>query len=220
MTVKVYDGARHEIFNETNRDAVTADVIALAGRALGLIAVIDGPATYGILGVGALGEAIVTGLCREVGDAPAVVLSPRSASTAAALAAAHPTVRVAGNNQDVVDDSDVVVVCLRQTDMGELAELSWRPDQVVVSCVAGLSGPALAHAVSPAMQVARAVPMPAVAWRGWATPVRPPVPAAMALFERLGGAIPIEGDEQYDAIFTGLGTVAPSTSTSARSPRS
>ena len=33
VTVKVYDGARHEIFNETNRDAVTADVIAwLAAR--------------------------------------------------------------------------------------------------------------------------------------------------------------------------------------------
>ena len=27
VTVKVYDGARHEIFNETNRDTVTADVI-------------------------------------------------------------------------------------------------------------------------------------------------------------------------------------------------
>ncbi|MEO5664626.1 MAG: NAD(P)-binding domain-containing protein [Nocardioides sp.] len=136
----------------------------MVGRALGLIDVTDGPPTYGILGVGALGEAIVTGLCREIGDAPAVVLSPRSASTAAVLAESYPTVRVEGSNQDVVDASDVVVVCLRQTDIGELAELSWRPDQV---------------------------------------------PAAMALFERLGGAIPIEGDEQYDAIFTGLGTVAP-----------
>jgi alpha-beta hydrolase superfamily lysophospholipase len=28
VTVKVYDDARHEIFNETNRDEVTADVIA------------------------------------------------------------------------------------------------------------------------------------------------------------------------------------------------
>lgn len=169
----------------------------------------DGPPTYGILGVGALGEAIVTGLCRDVEGAPTVVLSPRSASAAAVLAESYPTVRVAGTNQDVADDSDVVVVCLRQADIGELAELSWRPDQVVVSCVAGLGGPALALAVAPATQVTRAVPMPAVAWRGWATPVRPPVPAAMALFERLGGAIPIQGDEQYDAIFTGLGTVAP-----------
>jgi alpha-beta hydrolase superfamily lysophospholipase len=28
VTVKVYPGARHEIFNEVNRDEVTADVIA------------------------------------------------------------------------------------------------------------------------------------------------------------------------------------------------
>ena len=27
VTVRVYDGARHEVFNETNRDEVTADVI-------------------------------------------------------------------------------------------------------------------------------------------------------------------------------------------------
>jgi alpha-beta hydrolase superfamily lysophospholipase len=27
VTLTVYDGARHEIFNETNRDEVTADVV-------------------------------------------------------------------------------------------------------------------------------------------------------------------------------------------------
>jgi pyrroline-5-carboxylate reductase len=172
--------------------------------------VIDGElTTYGILGVGALGEAIVNGLCRDVDDAPPVVLSPRSATTADALAQAHPSVQVAGSNQEVVDASTVVVVCLRQADVPILRELEWRPSHVVVSAVAGLGGDALAAAVAPATQVARAVPMPAVARRGWATPVRPPVPAAMVLFELLGGAIPIESDEQYDAIFTGLGTVAP-----------
>ncbi len=31
VTVKTYDGARHEIFNETNRDEITADVIAWLG---------------------------------------------------------------------------------------------------------------------------------------------------------------------------------------------
>ena len=28
VTVKLYDGARHEILNETNRDEVTSDVVA------------------------------------------------------------------------------------------------------------------------------------------------------------------------------------------------
>ena len=32
MTVTLYPGARHEIFNETNRDEVTADVVAWLDR--------------------------------------------------------------------------------------------------------------------------------------------------------------------------------------------
>ena len=28
VTVRLYDGARHEILNETNRDEVTADIVA------------------------------------------------------------------------------------------------------------------------------------------------------------------------------------------------
>lgn len=40
--------------------------------------------TYGIIGVGAIAAAIVTGLCEHVQDAPAIVLSPRNASRVAA----------------------------------------------------------------------------------------------------------------------------------------
>ena len=43
--------------------------------------------TYGVLGVGALASAIVTGLCDGVANPPAIVLSPRNADTAANLAA-------------------------------------------------------------------------------------------------------------------------------------
>ena len=32
MTVALYPGARHEMFNETNRDEVTADLIAWLDR--------------------------------------------------------------------------------------------------------------------------------------------------------------------------------------------
>lgn len=163
----------------------------------------------GVLGVGALGGAIVTGLCRDAADPPPVLLSPRGEQRARALAAAYDSVSVAADNQAVLDGSDLVLVCLRQADAGLLDELTWRDGHVVVSAVAGLSADALAVAVAPATTIARAVPMVAVADRAWATPVRPPVPQAMALFERTGGAIGVGSDEQYDAIYTGLGTVAP-----------
>ena len=58
---------------------------------------------YGVLGVGALASAIVTGLCEGVADPPAIVLSPRNADTAADLAARFESVSVAADNQAVVD---------------------------------------------------------------------------------------------------------------------
>lgn len=69
--------------------------------------------TYGIIGVGAIATAIVTGLCEHAADAPAIILSPRNASRAADLAARFPTVRVARSNQEVIDGSSVVLLCLR-----------------------------------------------------------------------------------------------------------
>ncbi|OLT16384.1 hypothetical protein BJF80_07480 [Serinicoccus sp. CUA-874] len=168
----------------------------------------DSP-TIGILGTGSLAAAIVRGLCEGVDDAPPILLSPRGERTSARLAAAYPDVTVAADNQAVVDGADTVLVCLRQDDAGLLGELTWRPEQSVVSAVAGLTAPALAEAVAPATEVARAVPVVGVATRSWSTPLRPALPGAVAVFERTGGVLPVEDDEQFDAIFTALGTVAP-----------
>ncbi|WP_191090935.1 NAD(P)-binding domain-containing protein [Serinicoccus hydrothermalis] len=167
------------------------------------------PLTIGVLGVGALASAVVTGLCEGVDDAPPVVLSPRGAEAGARLTQAYPSVVVAGDNQEVLDRADVVLVCLRLRDADLLADLDWRPGQTVVSAVAGLTGADLAAAVAPASQVARAVPMVATAQRAWATPLRPDLPAAREVFERTGGVVAVGSDEQFDAVATALGTVAP-----------
>ena len=166
-------------------------------------------AQYGLLGVGALATAIVTGLCEGAAEPPRIVLSPRNHQRAASLAAAYPSVAVAETNQAVVDAADLVFVTLRRTHADELAELSWRADHVVVSAIAGVPLGRVRVLVSPATQVARAVPMPTVATRGSRTPVHPPLRPALDAFERLGGAMPIEDGDQFEAIFTAMGTVAP-----------
>src|SRR3954468_12961063 len=109
-----------------------------------------GMTAYGVIGVGALGSAIVTGLCDGVEDPPRVVLSPRSAATAAALAERFPSVTVAADNQAVVDGAGTVLVCLRRAHAELLGDLSWRPDHVVVGAVAGLPLTRLTALVAPA----------------------------------------------------------------------
>jgi pyrroline-5-carboxylate reductase len=165
--------------------------------------------SYGILGVGAIAAAIVTGLCEGVAEPPPVVLSPRNAERAASLAASLPSVRVATGNQAVVDASDVVVVCLLPADAAEvLAGLDFRADQAVVSAVAGLPVAHLAELVAPAAEVARSIPLPAVATRASVTPVHPATPAVTGLFDRLGGCLVVDEETAYESVAAASATVA------------
>lgn len=162
---------------------------------------------YGFLGIGSLATALVSGLCLD--DAPEVLLSPRNAALAAALAERFATVTVAESNQAVLDGSDVVLPCLRQRDATVLAELTWRADHTVISPMPGLTVPALERLCAPAGSVARAITMPALATRSAETVVHPPVPAAVELFDLLGGTIPVDSASAYDALYTASATVAP-----------
>jgi pyrroline-5-carboxylate reductase len=165
--------------------------------------------TYGILGVGAIASAIVTGLCEGVAEPPPVVLSPRNAERAAGLAARLPSVRVATDNQAVVDAGDVVVVCLLPADAAEvLAGLRFRADHAVVSAVAGLPVADLADLVAPAHDVARSIPLPAVAARQGVTPVHPATPAVTGLFDRLGRSLVVDDETAYESVAAASATVA------------
>jgi len=164
--------------------------------------------SYGVLGVGAIARAIVTGLCEGVTDAPVVVLSPRGAATSAELAARHPSVTVAADNQSVLDASDVVLVCLPVAGAGVLGELAWRPEHVVVSATAGLGLPRLLELVAPARRACRSVPMPPVADRAGLTAVHPPLAEARALFDRLGGTLEVEDVTAYEALSATSATLA------------
>ena len=165
--------------------------------------------TYGVLGVGALGAAIVTGLCEEVDDAPKVLLSPRNAEIAAGLAQRFGTVDVAPDNQAVIDGSRVVIVCVRpQVAQSVLAELRFPPDRVVISAIAGVSVTALQRLVAPAAEVARVIPLPSVARREGITPVHPPNDAATALFDRLGETAEVADVKAFEAFSASTATIA------------
>jgi pyrroline-5-carboxylate reductase len=165
--------------------------------------------TYGVIGVGSIAAAMVVGWCDGVIEPPEVVLSPRNAERSAELAGRFATVRVAATNQAVVDASDVVVVCLLPGNAAEvLAGLTFRPDQAVVSAVAGIDLARLTDLVAPAGEVARSVPLPAVATRESVTPVHPGGPAVEEVFARLGGSLVVAEEAAYESIAAASATVA------------
>jgi pyrroline-5-carboxylate reductase len=155
----------------------------------------------GFIGVGTIAAAIVDGLCSTETTTP-IVLSPRNAKTAAALASRYPNVTVAESNQAVLDMSDMVILAVRpQIADDVLPELRFRSDHHVISLIATVPLDRLRSATAPASTITRAVPLPAVARRQGPTAIFPGDSRVKAIFNRLGSAIVLDAEDGFD-IFT------------------
>ncbi len=163
----------------------------------------------GFIGTGAITAAMITGLSEDWADHDTIRVSPRNATVAADLSNRFRHVEIAASNQAVLDESDIVVLAVRpQVAHAVLSELRFRGDHCIVSLIATLSLEAVSGLVAPALKITRAVPLPSVAHRLGPTSVFPPDPIAMALFDRLGTAIPVESASEFDALSTVTATMA------------
>jgi pyrroline-5-carboxylate reductase len=165
------------------------------------------PLRLGFLGTGAITSAIVNGLA-ACGVPCRICLSPRNEHVAARLAR-FPMVRVATSNQAVLDCSDVIFVAVRPDVAAEvLAAVKFRDDHRVVSLVAAISRDDIAALVRPAATVVCAVPLPTVAHHAGPTAIYPPDPVAELLFNRLGVAMPVDNELEFQAIFASTAVIA------------
>jgi pyrroline-5-carboxylate reductase len=163
----------------------------------------------GFVGVGAIAEAIITGLCEGELTPTSVHLSPRSSARTGRLAERHPAVQVAASNQAVIERADVVLVCVRPQDAPiALSDLTFRSGQTVVSVMAGVRCDALHRLVAPADDIVRAIPLPAVARRSGLTAIYPPHELAHAIFDPLGGVIAVDDERAFDALSASTATIA------------
>ena len=118
--------------------------------------------TIGILGVGALASLMLRGL---QGAPYRFLLSPRGAEMSARLAAEFRH-EVAASNQQLIDQSDAVFVALpAATGAAELARLSFRPGQPVLSAMAGTGLARLSGVIGPAHGAVAMMPGYANAYR-------------------------------------------------------
>jgi pyrroline-5-carboxylate reductase len=163
----------------------------------------------GFIGTGALTAAIVTGL-KSAGDNDVpVLLSPRNEDIATGLASRYREVRIAADNQAVLDESDTVMLAVRPQIAREvLAKLRFRRSHHVVSLIATLSPADVAALTAPAEQVTKALPMPMIAHRQGATIIHPPEPGMAAFFGRLGKVIEVETPGEFDALSVATATYA------------
>jgi pyrroline-5-carboxylate reductase len=163
----------------------------------------------GFIGTGEITSSIVTGLSSSGVTAHSIRLSPRNSLIANGLANRFPGISVASCNQEVLDYSDTIVIAVRPSAARDvLSDLRFRADHHVISLVSALSLQRLSELVTPAVRVARAVPLPSTAKRLSPTAIYPPDPMAFELFAAVGTVIPVESENEFDAICVTTATIA------------
>jgi pyrroline-5-carboxylate reductase len=164
--------------------------------------------TLGFLGTGTISAAVVHGLQSAASDVD-IVLSPRNAEIARGLAERYPKVRVASSNQQVVDESDTVILAIRPQIAHEVVtSLKFRRDHHIISLIPAVSLNYLRSVTAPSAEVTRAVPLPSATYRQAPIVLYPPTPAVKQLFDQIGTVIPLDNEDEFDAFTTVTATMS------------
>ena len=164
---------------------------------------------YGFVGAGEITAAIVTGLSAGVADPPEVFLSPRGRAVGRELAERFPNVQVCDGNVGVVERASVIILAVRPPDAREvLSKLTFRPDQVLISALAGVALERLRAWAPTAGELVRAIPLPQAAQGASLTAIHPDHAAARELFDRVGQVVVTDGEPTLDAMSAATATFA------------
>jgi pyrroline-5-carboxylate reductase len=170
----------------------------------------DAIMNLGFIGTGEITVAMVTGFCTGQPGPERIVVSPRNAEKAAALAATFPIVEVATSNQAVVDACDwLVLALLPATAEVVLASLRFEPGQKLVSVIAGLPLSRIAELAAPAEALSQVLPLPPAARHLGPIGICPPNHDVAELFSRIGTPVEVAGASEFDAFWTITSLMAP-----------
>jgi len=149
----------------------------------------SGMGDVGFIGTGTLTAAVVRGIrSREI--ARTIRLSPRSEELSQALCSELENVVRDSSNADVVANSDIVILSVRPQQLDDaLKDLTFRPDQIVVSFVATVATADVARLVAPAERVCRVTPLPSIASAKGPIIISPAITEVVDLFQGLGDLI-------------------------------
>lgn len=146
----------------------------------------------GIIGVGHLAVAMVTGLMRS-GNSEAILLSPRGKSKE--LAARY-GLEICRDNSDLAERCDTVILAVRPSDAAAaLRDLPWRADQIIISVCAGV---ALSQFPPVPARIVRAMPLTATQINASPTVFYPDNTDARHLLARLGPAIALGSEDEFE----------------------
>ncbi len=147
--------------------------------------------SVGFIGTGEIAAPMVRALAAK---GLSLIVSRRNETISKALSRAYENVRVA-DNQDVLDQADVIFLCLRAAAVRDvLANLTFRAAHSVISVMASVPMADLRQLCAPAAEISMTIPLSFIEAGGCPLPVYPACPHLQRLFEPENPVIPVRSE--------------------------
>ena len=157
----------------------------------------------GFIGTGVITEAIINGIIKSRYSTSNIFISLRSETISTRLARQSSKISIVENNQDIIDQSDLIILAVLPEQAGEvITRLKFEDHAQIISLIATLQIEQIRKWTSQTANICRAVPLPSVADHNGITTVFPPNKRAEDLFGHLGQVVPLQTLEAFDAFVT------------------
>ena len=164
----------------------------------------------GFIGTGKIASAVITGIFRSNIIYKKLIISPRNKGTAKKLKKKFNSIKIAKNNQEVINSCDWIFLSITPT-VGEkiIKDLKFKSNQTIISFISTISLKELKKAIKVKAKIVRAIPLPPIALKKGPIPICPPNKNVRDFFNKIGTVIEVKNEKLSINFWSVSGMMAP-----------
>ena len=164
----------------------------------------------GFIGTGIIASAVIIGIHKSKIIYKKIIISPRNKETAKKLKKKFKSIKIAKNNQEVINSSDWVFLSITPT-VGRkiIKDLKFNANQTIVSFISTITLDQLKETIKVKANIIRAIPLPPISLKKGPVPIFPPNKKVKEFFNKIGTTIEIKSEKSSINFWTTSGMMAP-----------
>jgi pyrroline-5-carboxylate reductase len=163
----------------------------------------------GFIGTGMIASAVITGIIKSNIIYKKIIISPRNKEIAKKLNKKFKKIKIAKNNQEILNLSDWVFLSITPT-VGKkiIKDLRFKSNQTIISFISTITLPQLKKAIKVKAKIIRAIPLPPISLRKGPVPICPPNKKVKDFFNKIGTTVEIKNEKSSINFWSTSGMMA------------
>jgi len=164
----------------------------------------------GFIGIGKIASAVITGIYKSNLAQKKIIISPRNKETARRLKKNFKSIKIAKNNQDVINICDWIFLSVSPNVGNKIIKnLKFRSNQTVISFISTITLAQLKKAIKVKAKIVRAIPLPPISLKKGPIPICPPNKKVKDFFNKIGTTVEIKDEKSSINFWVTSGMMAP-----------